>query len=219
MNNASITITTTLAALVLAGLCTALPVYQWASIPQTTLLQILAGAAAFALSVCKLTFFPIAYANLETGRRLAAACLFASASVALLVSVPLALGALEFPTEATNLSTIAADTLGVMRSTALRSDPEPMVQTQFPVFNTDRIREQFLHPEGRPTELTIDLVKEEFFRTYVPYGSIIYRASLDRLQALTMFLLTDCCQGRPEICMPVVADLKRCCAPKESRRA
>lgn len=49
--------------------------------------------------------------------------------------------------------------------------------------------------------------------------SIIYRASLDRLQALTMFLLTDCCQGRPEICMPVVADLKRCCVPRESRRA
>lgn len=87
MNNSAINITTALAALVLAGLCTALPVYQWASIPQTTLLQILAGTSAFALSICKLTFFPIAYANLETGRRLAAICLFVSASIALAVSV------------------------------------------------------------------------------------------------------------------------------------
>lgn len=101
-----------------------------------------------------------------------------SRGIALLVSVPLALGAIEFPTEATNLSTIAADTIGVMRATALRSDPEPVVESQFPVFNTDRIREQFLLPEGRPTELTIDLVKEEFFRTYVPYGSIIYREAV-----------------------------------------
>lgn len=37
--------------------------------------------------------------------------------------------------------------------------------------------------------------------------SIIYRASLDAVQGLVTFLLTDCCGGRPEVCAPVVAAL------------
>jgi DNA-binding transcriptional ArsR family regulator len=46
--------------------------------------------------------------------------------------------------------------------------------------------------------------------------SIIYRADLDRLRAVTIFLLKDCCGGRPEICAPLVADLTPCCPPKET---
>ena len=46
--------------------------------------------------------------------------------------------------------------------------------------------------------------------------SIIYRADLDRLRAVTTFLLKDCCGGRPEICGPLVADLAPCCSPKET---
>ncbi len=42
--------------------------------------------------------------------------------------------------------------------------------------------------------------------------SIIYRADLDTVRALATFLLKDCCGGRPEICTPLVADLKPCCA-------
>ena len=37
--------------------------------------------------------------------------------------------------------------------------------------------------------------------------SIIYRADLDRLQALVLFLLKDCCQGRAELCEPLLAEL------------
>lgn len=83
----SIHISTWLAALILAALCIALPVHQWASIPQTEIMRVLAGCAALALSLCKLTFFPIAYANLEQGRRLPALLLFFAASVALAVSI------------------------------------------------------------------------------------------------------------------------------------
>jgi DNA-binding transcriptional ArsR family regulator len=39
--------------------------------------------------------------------------------------------------------------------------------------------------------------------------SIIYRADLDRLQALVLFLLKDCCQGRAELCEPLLAELSR----------
>jgi DNA-binding transcriptional ArsR family regulator len=37
--------------------------------------------------------------------------------------------------------------------------------------------------------------------------SIIYRADLDGFRAMTMFLVKDCCGGRPELCTPLIADL------------
>lgn len=40
--------------------------------------------------------------------------------------------------------------------------------------------------------------------------SIIYRADLDRLQAMVLFLLKDCCQGRAELCEPLLAELLPC---------
>src|SRR5271170_5613356 len=46
--------------------------------------------------------------------------------------------------------------------------------------------------------------------------SIIYRADLERLREVTLFLLKDCCGGRPEICAPLIADLTPCRPPKES---
>jgi DNA-binding transcriptional ArsR family regulator len=46
--------------------------------------------------------------------------------------------------------------------------------------------------------------------------SIVYRAELTRLRDLTLFLIADCCGGRPEICAPLVADLSPCCEPKKA---
>jgi ArsR family transcriptional regulator, arsenate/arsenite/antimonite-responsive transcriptional repressor len=43
--------------------------------------------------------------------------------------------------------------------------------------------------------------------------SIIYRADLDRFRAMTLFLVKDCCGGRPELCGPLIADLTPCCPP------
>ncbi len=37
--------------------------------------------------------------------------------------------------------------------------------------------------------------------------SIVYRANLDALRALTVFLVKDCCEGRPELCQSVMAEL------------
>jgi DNA-binding transcriptional ArsR family regulator len=45
--------------------------------------------------------------------------------------------------------------------------------------------------------------------------SIIYRANLDRLRQMTLFLVKDCCGGRPELCARLVADLTPCCSPAE----
>ncbi len=41
--------------------------------------------------------------------------------------------------------------------------------------------------------------------------SIIYRADLDGLRALTLFLLKDCCNGNADLCAPLIADLMPCC--------
>ena len=38
----------------------------------------------------------------------------------------------------------------------------------------------------------------------------IQRASIDTLRALMTFLAKDCCQGRPELCEPLLAELARC---------
>ena len=46
--------------------------------------------------------------------------------------------------------------------------------------------------------------------------SVIYRADLDGFRALARFLLQDCCNGRPDVCAPLIADLLPCCPPKEN---
>ena len=46
--------------------------------------------------------------------------------------------------------------------------------------------------------------------------SIIYRADLGRFRQVILFLLNDCCAGRPEICAPLIADLTPCCPTKAS---
>ncbi|MDE2579531.1 MAG: helix-turn-helix transcriptional regulator [Hyphomicrobiales bacterium] len=40
--------------------------------------------------------------------------------------------------------------------------------------------------------------------------SIIYRADLSHLRALVLFLLKDCCGGRPDVCSPILADISPC---------
>jgi DNA-binding transcriptional ArsR family regulator len=49
--------------------------------------------------------------------------------------------------------------------------------------------------------------------------SIVYRASLADFQKVALFLLQDCCGGRPEICAPVVESLQPCCPPKRKERS
>jgi len=37
--------------------------------------------------------------------------------------------------------------------------------------------------------------------------SIVYRANLDALRELTIFLVKDCCEGRPDLCQSLMAEL------------
>lgn len=41
--------------------------------------------------------------------------------------------------------------------------------------------------------------------------SISYRADLDGMRALVAFLLTDCCNGHPEVCAPISSVIDSAC--------
>jgi len=48
--------------------------------------------------------------------------------------------------------------------------------------------------------------------------SIVYRADLAHFQQVVLFMLRDCCDGRPEICAPLIANLAPCCSPKPKKK-
>ena len=42
--------------------------------------------------------------------------------------------------------------------------------------------------------------------------SMIYRVELRAVHELVLFLLRDCCDGKPELCGPLVQDISSCCS-------
>jgi hypothetical protein len=91
--------------------------------------------------------------------------------VALLVGVPLAFGAIGIPIEAMDVS---IPLLSSTTDTARDAVPS----SSLPIFTTRKIRETFLNPEAAPKELTLEVAKERFFDSEVPFGSIIYREAV-----------------------------------------
>jgi ArsR family transcriptional regulator, arsenate/arsenite/antimonite-responsive transcriptional repressor len=43
--------------------------------------------------------------------------------------------------------------------------------------------------------------------------SIVYRVDLTGVRSLVVYLLKDCCAGKPELCQPLLDDLTPCCQP------
>jgi len=41
--------------------------------------------------------------------------------------------------------------------------------------------------------------------------SIVYRADLDGMRGLMLFLVKDCCAGNAELCAPLIDELAPCC--------
>lgn len=42
--------------------------------------------------------------------------------------------------------------------------------------------------------------------------SMIYRVQLTAVRQLVLFMLKDCCNGRPELCAPLIEDIARSCS-------
>jgi ArsR family transcriptional regulator, arsenate/arsenite/antimonite-responsive transcriptional repressor len=47
---------------------------------------------------------------------------------------------------------------------------------------------------------------------------IVYRAEMQRLRELTLFLLKDCCGGNASLCAPLIQELEPCCSKEEVSR-
>lgn len=94
----------------------------------------------------------------------------AKSGVALLVGLPLVFGASWVPMDAVN--SYAAVT---RKLTPAANRAREAANRSFHIFTTERVRRDFLTPQQEPQALTLELSKEAFFRTHVPYGAIIYR--------------------------------------------
>ena len=49
--------------------------------------------------------------------------------------------------------------------------------------------------------------------------TIIYRAQIDAVRDLVLFLLKDCCNGRSDLCAPVIEALAPCCPPMKEAQS
>lgn len=45
--------------------------------------------------------------------------------------------------------------------------------------------------------------------------SIVYRAKLEGLRAMVLYLLRDCCNGNAALCAPIISELTNSCASPE----
>ena len=87
----------------------------------------------------------------------------AARGAAVLLGVPLALAAIDMPT--------AKRTLADLRPAKTVATPAN-AQSALPIFTTEKVKQQFLDPQQ---PLTLDVFKESYFRTHVPFGAIIFR--------------------------------------------
>jgi soluble lytic murein transglycosylase-like protein len=88
-------------------------------------------------------------------------------AVTLVIGIPLAFFALGFPIDAMNVAVPILE----KRIPHLQLVP----QQTFHIFTTRKVRESFLSSEPPIQTFTLEFAKEQFFRTEVPFGSIIYR--------------------------------------------
>ena len=69
-------------------------------------------------------------------------------------------------------------------------------------------------PDGIPAGELARLIDVGLVTSERQSRSIIYRAALNGLRELTLFLLKDCCGGSTELCAPLIAELAPCCSPE-----
>lgn len=107
----------------------------------------------------------------------------ASRGVAVL-SIPVTLAMFDIPSEAMNLNVAALSRGELVIERAPKPEPpaapaiQPPPEPKLEIFTTDTVRKQFLAPDTVEAALGLDVVREQFFRTQIPYGEIIYREAV-----------------------------------------
>jgi len=87
-------------------------------------------------------------------------------AVALVIAIPLAFCAFGFPMDAMDAVSLP-----------LMDNRTPQTRT-FSIFTTRGSKEAILRPDAAPKTFSLDIAKEDFFRSQVPFGSIIYREAV-----------------------------------------
>lgn len=87
-------------------------------------------------------------------------------AVTLVIGIPLAFCAFGLPIDAMNVTFPTMETRLVTP-----------VRSSFHIFTTPKSRQTILDPQPEQS-FTLDFAKEQFFRSEVPYGSIIYREAV-----------------------------------------
>lgn len=84
----------------------------------------------------------------------------------------------------------------------------------------DIAREVAAPPSTLSTHLAI-LSRAGLIKAQRESRSIIYSMDMDALGGLLVFVVEDCCQGRPEICAPLASVVRRAaaCCPKPAAKA
>ena len=70
-------------------------------------------------------------------------------------------------------------------------------------------------PQNTMSAHLATLARAQLARSERQSRSIIYRADLDRLRDLMLFLVKDCCGGRADLCAPLIEALTPCCSPEK----
>ena len=92
----------------------------------------------------------------------------AKSGMALLVGLPLVFGASWIPMD-------TMSSYGAVARTFTTTKAREVAARSFHIFTTQNVRTNFLTPQPEPQMFTLEVTKEAFFRSHVPYGSIIYR--------------------------------------------
>ncbi len=101
----------------------------------------------------------------------------ATRGVAVLVSIPIAFTFFDIPMKAMNLNLKTLRPQMNLQVRALKAPaavPKP-ANRALPIFTTPAMSEQFIASANVRQSVTIDSFKEQYFRTQVPFGTIIYR--------------------------------------------
>lgn len=100
---------------------------------------------------------------------------FASRATAVLVA-PLALAFFDIPSKAMNLNVSSFRVIPGGKSVETATNPKNTAESALRIFTTASAREQFLPTTATlQRALTVDDVRQDFFKSNVPYGAIIYR--------------------------------------------
>jgi soluble lytic murein transglycosylase-like protein len=86
----------------------------------------------------------------------------ATRGAALLLGVPLALAAIDVPAAKRALADLRPAKMALISPS----------EASLPIFTTEKVKQQFLDPQE---PLTLEVFKESYFRSQVPFGAIIFR--------------------------------------------